>query len=497
MITRTAIATSAAPTKSSCRWPRLRGTRGGASAEAGRLRALLDETLASSTAALPTPIPPSDEERYALLGYLNPFRVAPAGDSNLDEAAEQITVDAHRAAAVLIGQKKYSAGIRALQSIVHAHPSLATVQYQLGELLVRMGRYDEAIRAFGTVRELRPDATAGALALADALVRAGKTMAAREQAATAIALAEHEDMRALAAAHEMAARVALADKDADAATQHADAAHAADPRRPVPQFVRGRLLFDDGKYEEAAASFTEAVDALKAHNGTLTDLHLYYGQSLARLDRYTDAETQFREELRAYPRNVEVYTSLAMLYRASNRDAAVEDVLNELVAPRRRPRAMRSRRGCGRYSASARGPKRSDPMLARASRAIRAWLNSSGRRGDKQQPDGGPRQVPHLPDERQRHSRDGMHGHQRRQRAVQRFVDPDPERNELEHRRDHAVEHFEHQGLCDRRTCPEQPVEREKDLVDREHVKRHVEQERLRHSCGRVAPERDHRLTDA
>lgn len=356
-------------------------TSGGASAEAGRLRALLDETLASSTAALPTPIPPSDEERYALLGYLNPFRVAPAGDSNLDEAAERDTVDAHRAAAVLIGQKKYSAGIRALQSIVHAHPSLATVQYQLGELLVRMGRYDEAIRAFGTVRELRPDATAGALALADALVRAGKTMAAREQAATAIALAEHEDMRALAAAHEMAARVALADKDADAATQHADAAHAADPTAPVPQFVRGRLLFDDGKYEEAAASFTEAVDALKAHNGTLTDLHLYYGQSLARLDRYTDAETQFREELRAYPRNVEAYTSLAMLYRASNRDAAVEDVLNELVAATPTPEGYavaarlwtvlgeRSRAEALRSDARARFP--GDPSLAQLERAPR------------------------------------------------------------------------------------------------------------------------------
>jgi len=29
---------------------------------------------------------------------------------------------------------------------------------------------------------------------------------------------------------------------------------------------------------------------------------------------------------------MQAYTSLAMLYRASNRDAAVEDVLNELVA---------------------------------------------------------------------------------------------------------------------------------------------------------------------
>ena len=195
-----------------------------------------------------------------------------------------------------------------------------------------MGRLDEATQAFGTVRELRPDAAAGAMALADALMHAGKTMLAREQADVATALAEHEDMRTLAGAHEMAARVALADKDAEAATRHAEAARTADPTLPVPQFVRGRLLYDEGKYEDAAAQFKEAEATLRERGSTMADLHLYFGESLARLDRYPDAEAQFREELHAYPRNLQAYTSLAMLYRASNRDADVEDVLNELVA---------------------------------------------------------------------------------------------------------------------------------------------------------------------
>jgi tetratricopeptide (TPR) repeat protein len=100
----------------------------------------------------------------------------------------------------------------------------------------------------------------------------------------------------------------------------------------VPQFVRGRLLYDEAKYEDAAAQFKEAEAALRERGNTMADLHLYFGESLARLDRYPDAEAQFREELHAYPRNLQAYTSLAMLYRASNRDADVEDVLNELVA---------------------------------------------------------------------------------------------------------------------------------------------------------------------
>jgi tetratricopeptide (TPR) repeat protein len=305
---------------------------GGEATEAGRLRTALDQMLASNAIMPPAALAPGDEDRYALLGYLSSFPQAPSADTILDETAQKATVDAHRGAAILIGQKKYSAGIRALQAITRAHPQLAAVHYQLGALLLRMGRLDEAVQAFGVVRELRPDAPAGALALADALMHAGRTDAAREHADVAIALAEHDEGRALAAAHEMAARVALAAKDPEAATRHAEAARAADEHLPALQFVRGRLLYDEGKYEEAAAQFEAAERMLREHVGTMADLHLYFGESLARLDRYTDAETQFREELRAYPRNVQAYTSLAMLYRASNRDAAVEDVLNELVA---------------------------------------------------------------------------------------------------------------------------------------------------------------------
>ena len=351
---------------------------GGESTEAGRLRSALDRILASSMVAAPAPIQAADEERYALLGYLSAFPHAVSVETNLDATTLKATVDAHRAAAILIGQKKYSAGIRGLQAIVHAHAQLAAVHYQLGAQLLRMGRIDEAIEAFDTVRDLRPDAAAGALALADALMHAGRTMMAREQADVAIALAEHEDMRVLAAAHEMAARVALSEKDPESATRHAEAAHTADAALPVPQFVRGRLLYDEGKYEDAAAQFKEAEATLREHNSSLADLHLYFGESLARLDRYPDAEAQFREELHAYPRNVQAYTSLAMLYRASNRDADVEDVLNELVAATPTPEGYavaaklwtilgeRSRAEALRSDARARF--RGDPSLAQRER---------------------------------------------------------------------------------------------------------------------------------
>jgi choline-sulfatase len=307
------------------------GDSAGEAAEAARLRTELDGLLATSTIAAPAPIEPREEDRYALLGYLSAGGPAAAVDVAVDASLQRTLVEEHRAAAVLIGQKKYTAGIRALQAIMRAQPSLVAIHFQLGVLLARTGRTEEAILEFGKVRELRPDASSAARALADALLRAGKTDAASEQAAIAVMLAEDEGPHEKFAAHETGARVALINQDADGASKHAAAAQDADPVMPIPQFVEGRLFYDDGQYEKAAASFEQAAMALAEHHRTLADLHLFLGETLARLDRYDEAESQFREELRDFPRSIPAYTSLAMLYRASNRDAAVEDVLNELV----------------------------------------------------------------------------------------------------------------------------------------------------------------------
>lgn len=299
--------------------------------EAARLRTDLEGLVGTAMIPAPAPLEVREEDRYALLGYLGISGPATV-DVALDPSIQRGLVEQHRAAAVLIGQKKYTAGIRALQAIARAHPTLVPIHFQIGMLLARTGRLEEAVLEFGRVRELRPDASSAARALADALLKAGKTDAAKEQATVAVMLAEAESPAAVFAAHEMAARVALASGDETAATEHAAAAHEADPSIPVQQFVQGRLLYEAGKYEEAATTFAQAATTLTEANRSLSDLHLFLGESLARLDRYDEAESQFREELKDFPRSMQAYTSLAMLYRASNRDAAVEDVLNELVA---------------------------------------------------------------------------------------------------------------------------------------------------------------------
>jgi tetratricopeptide (TPR) repeat protein len=125
--------------------------------------------------------------------------------------------------------------------------------------------------------------------------------------------------------------VALAREDTAAATGHAAAAQKADPHLPLPQFVAGRIAYDDGRYEDALSAFKAAAVMSEQAAATLAELHLNLGNTYARLDRYAEAEAEFQEELREYPHNIGAYASLAMLYRASNREQAVEQVIGDLV----------------------------------------------------------------------------------------------------------------------------------------------------------------------
>jgi tetratricopeptide (TPR) repeat protein len=208
---------------------------------------------------------------------------------------------------------------------------MAVVQFQLGTLLGRMDRFDEARAAFRAAADVEPDNPHVPIAVAGLLLRARQSEDAHEQAALAVALAEHADSYARAAANRMAARVALVSEDFDRAMIHAEASERDDPSVPMRPFVRGCQLFHEGRYDEALTSFQEAA-ALLTHEGrAVEDLHLYLGHTFARLERTADAEEQYRTELRIYPRNTAAYSSLVTLYQAAHRVSEAGDVANLLV----------------------------------------------------------------------------------------------------------------------------------------------------------------------
>lgn len=299
--------------------------------EASRLRNALDRLLAADVAAAPAAIAAADEDAYASLGYLPDLRLTTPAPIALDRDVAAALIAKHRAAARLVAEKKLVAAIEHLRGITRAHPELAVVHYQLGGLLARSARYAEATAAFTEAARLQPDSAEIYVALARVSLRAGDDEQATAHADMAVALAAAHQTAARAAAHEIAARVALARADTEAATQHAQAAQDADASLPLPQFVRGRLLLDEGKYADAQKALQEAVAAAAEGRREVEDLRASLGDALARLDRYAEAETEYREELRAFPRNMRTYTSLAMLYRTSNREADVAQVIGDLI----------------------------------------------------------------------------------------------------------------------------------------------------------------------
>src|SRR5262249_31551278 len=77
-----------------------------------------------------------------------------------------------------------------------------------------------------------------------------------------------------------------------------------DPTLPLPLFIEARLLYDEGHYETALPLFQQAIAELKKSTLQIAELHFYTADTLARLERYPEAEEEFGEELKSYPQNV-------------------------------------------------------------------------------------------------------------------------------------------------------------------------------------------------
>jgi arylsulfatase A-like enzyme/Flp pilus assembly protein TadD len=307
-------------------------TADASSPDAARAK-LLESTLDRLTPKkpdAPVHLAQADEDRLAAFGYLPGLREAAV--AALSPADQSALIESHGGAAALVAQKKFSAAVDVFRRLVAEHPDLSTLQYQLASLLARTGRVDEATKAFEAAAAARPDDAEIPIAEASTLLRAHREDDAAAQAERAVAIADAGmDAAMKAAAHEVAARVALARDDAAAATMHAAAAQTADPHLPLPQFVEARVAYDEQRYDDALAAFKEAAKIAEQAGTPLAELHLNLGNTYARLDRYAEAETQFQEELRDFPHNIATYASLAMLYRASNREQAVDHVIGDLI----------------------------------------------------------------------------------------------------------------------------------------------------------------------
>ena len=171
--------------------------------------------------------------------------------------------------------------------------------------------------------------------------RGGRAPASR-QARRGAAACGAGGQRGAGGAHEILAKIALARRDRAAALREAKLAQEADPTLPMPLYVEGLLAYNAGRYEQALGPLLRAREALKGRTVQMNDLNYYIGDSLARLERYAQAEPYLVEEVRIFPHNMRARAGLAMLYRAMGRDLDSERAVEELlrVSPTPEGRAM-------------------------------------------------------------------------------------------------------------------------------------------------------------
>jgi len=298
------------------------------------MRGALDKIAASAKIEAPGEVSAEARERLQALGYVGAQTDMPteAGDTLPDPKDKREVLERYRAAVDFASQRKWQQAIALLQQILRDDPEMADVWSQLAVFATRIDRHDLTLDAYKHFIELKPSEPTAYIGAAAALLKLRRLDEAREHAKLAAEVAAPADKRSGASAHEMLAKIALAKRDTEAARAEAALAREADPTLPLPLYIEGRLLYDQGKYDDALTLFNQAIAELKKSGALqITELHFYAADTLGRLERYAEAEAEFAAELKYFPHNTRARGGLAMLYQASgNPDAAAKTVADML-----------------------------------------------------------------------------------------------------------------------------------------------------------------------
>jgi tetratricopeptide (TPR) repeat protein len=228
-------------------------------------------------------------------------------DATVESRNKVAAVERYRAAEALAAAQKWTAAIAILQDVLRDEPSAAPVWNQLADLAMRAERYDLASDAADRAIELEPANPRAYLRKAAALLKTRKLDEAREQAEQARGLSESDPRLQTVA-------------------------------RAMVDFADARALHAQNRDEDALALLEQAIAGLqKVRGATVPDLHLSAAETLDRLDRETDAEAEFIEELRQNPQNVRARAALAAFYQRHGRTdeagAAIAEITRVTPTP--------------------------------------------------------------------------------------------------------------------------------------------------------------------
>ena len=306
------------------------GERMNIAAERGQsataLRSALEALVAGRDLDAPSAVSAEDRQRLAALGYVGTQSSSSGrgGEARADPKDKAPLLRSYRQAVERIGDGRLEEGTRLLRVILDEDPAMTDVWSQYAAALGRLGRFQEAFDAYAHVIALQPDEPNGPLGASSMLLALNRPDQARAHAELALA-------RAPSQAHQAIALIEVTRKRDDEAIRQAELAAAADPGLPMPAFIRGTIAYNNQQYDRALGFLLEARKGYAQRSAQARDLYFMIGDSLARLERYQEAEPYLKEEVRLYPQHVRARAGLALLYQSTSRSAEAERALEELV----------------------------------------------------------------------------------------------------------------------------------------------------------------------
>lgn len=176
--------------------------------------------------------------------------------------------------------------VAALRRAIECKPTFAHAHFRLGLGLLRLGQEAEAVNALQAAVKLQPSLSEAQLRLGLLLDDAGR----RKEASTAFKkAASHAKNSFLGDFAE--ARVGLLADRYDDAEKALRRALRRDPNHAVAHDLLGRVLSDQGRFQDAFASFATALERAPAMTGTYYDM--------VRCRKITSADADLVDRMRA------------------------------------------------------------------------------------------------------------------------------------------------------------------------------------------------------
>ena len=267
---------------------------------------------------------PETVKKLASLGYIG--QASPGSEKDLPDPKDRIgSLATLKEANRLASLHRDAEAIALLDRFAAENPRMLDAWESLARLHRRAGRLPEAIEALEHADRLSPGTPQVVMALADMNLEAKRYDKARSLVEAARALGS-------SGIEEELAGIALAEGNVEEAERHALAARRAGPEARLPLLLLARIAARRGGFEKALSLLDEAL-ALETSTqaAPMQGIRAARADALAHLGRETEAEQDFRREVRDFPDNLDAWSRLALLFAAGGRGAEFTALLDEMT----------------------------------------------------------------------------------------------------------------------------------------------------------------------